>query len=192
MEIRVTVRRDGDVKIESISALEDLWHDFQFFQEKGNELEHIGTPNDALLAKRYRRAALLALVFYFEGVLNRWLQCVLSVAEWRRVERWPLTSKIDTIHSRLPRGHITKPNIGAARLLRNNLAHLKPGVDGNVYDGISGEILEETASSITAWLSAIETELNLERHPDTRSESQTLRDALGATRPNSEGYTGRD
>jgi len=189
MEIRVTVAPDGKTEIESISALEDLWHDYLFFRSRAKELDQPScTTTDGLDSKRYYRAALLALVCYFEGVLNRWLQHLLGEAEWRGVERQCIEKKVDLVDSRAAHGGGPVPDIAAAKGLRNTLVHLKPGADGEVYDKINRELLDETEEQVTRWLTAVEASTQLRRHPDTRAESWKFSDALGASI--SEAYTG--
>ena len=191
MEIRVTIR-DGTAKVETISALEDLWHDFQFFKERALELdEPERSPTDRLVAKRYRRAALLTLLVYFEGVLNRWLASMLPKAGWLTIERKYLEFKIDAIQKRLPNSGASKPQVAEAKNLRNTLVHLKPGADGELYDKITQELLDATEAGVSSWLGEVERLLGLKRHPDTEAESRELRQALGKTTPGSTGYTGR-
>ncbi len=190
MEIRVTIA-GGNARVETISALEDLWHDFQFFKQLA--IEHDGsarTPTDRLIAKRYRRVALLTLLVYFEGVLNRWLAGLLPATEWVTLERKGLERKIEVIQRLLPDGSDSKPEVGQAKSLRNTLVHLKPGCDGELYDSISQALIEVTETSISAWLTDVGGQLHLERHPDTEAESRDLRRALGRSIPGSTGYTG--
>lgn len=190
MEIRVTIASDGNATVETISALEDLWHDFEFFKRQGIELDDPAkSPTDRLIAKRYRRAALLALLVYFEGVLNRWLADMLPASDWHAIERKCLELKIDAIQLRLPGRADLKPEITEAKRLRNTFVHLKPGADGELYDRITQELVDATEASMSAWLSEVERALGLKRHPNTEAESRELRQALGETRPESSGYT---
>jgi hypothetical protein len=190
MQMRIVVSPDGQTRVETLSTLEDLWHDFLFFKLRGEECDQAFSETDRLTAKRYRRAALLTIIFYFEGVLNRWLRLLLSPEDWQSEERKSLEKKVDLVHTRLPEGVQSKPDIREAKRLRNMLAHLKPGVDIELYESITGELLEETESAIVAWLGEVETSLKLERHPDTRIKSQEFTDKLGEPEPGSEGYSG--
>ena len=191
MEIRVTIR-DGNARVETISALEDLWHDFEFFRERAIEFDDpTGTPTDLLIAKRYRRAALLSLLIYVEGVINRWLASLLPEAEWVAIERKHLEFKMDAIQRRLPTGAESRPEVTEAKTLRNTLVHLKPGADGELYDKITQQFLNETERNVSAWLNEVERLLGLERHPNTEEESRVLRQALRGTSPETTGFTGR-
>ena len=188
MEIRVTIAPDGKTTIESISVLEDLWHDYLFFKSRAAELDQpSATLTDGLLLKRYYRAALLALVCYFEGVLNRWLEQLLAPAEWRQVERQCIEQKVELVQSLTPSVKGRAPDIGSAKKLRNTLVHLKPGVDGELYDRINRQLLDDTEGQVLSWFAAVETSTKLERHPDSRAASRTYSEALGTYV--AEGYT---
>ena len=39
MPIRITVPLDGETMVETISALEDHWHDYLYFKVRGSELD---------------------------------------------------------------------------------------------------------------------------------------------------------
>jgi len=191
MEIRVTIGADGDTTVETISALEDLWHDFQFFKERAIEFDDPArTPTEHLIAKRYRRAALPALLVYLEGVLNNWLAGLLQESNWLKIERKCLELKIGAIQEHLAVGADSKPEVAEAKRLRNTLVHLKPGADGELYDKITQELVDATESSVSAWLTNVERLLGVQRHPNTEAESRELRDALGKTAPGTDGYTG--
>lgn len=70
----------------------------EFFKAEASRFDQPdASVNDRLTAKHHQRAALLMLVFYFEGVLNRWLQTLLSKAEFEAVERKPIEFKIEKI-----------------------------------------------------------------------------------------------
>ena len=192
MEIRVTI--DGSrAQVETISILEDLWHDFEFFKSNALRLDQSDAPtSERLLAKRYQRAALLTLIFYLEGVVNHWLKELLADAEWKAVERkWCLELKIDKIQERLAAASEGAPEITEAKKIRNALVHLKPGSDLELYDKINVDLLEATERRIVTWLQATERALGIPRHPDTEADSKDLRDALGTTEPSTEGYSGR-
>ena len=189
MEIRVTIAPDGKTQIESISALEDLWHDYMFFRSRAVESDQpSGTLTDALLAKRYYRAALLSLICYFEGVLNRWLEQLLGETDWRHVERKCIEKKVEIIGSRVASVE-SSLDICTAKKLRNTLVHLKPGSDGELYDKIDLGLLDETEKQVTRWLTSVEASIGLTRHPDTRDASRNLTEALGSSEI--EGYTGQ-
>jgi hypothetical protein len=193
MQIRVTVAPDGKTQVETISALEDLWHDHLFFRLRGSELDQpSATPTDRLVAKRYYRAALLTLVCYFEGVLNRWLKQLLGQSDWRKAERQRIEKKVDLIQSRSSGVQGCAPDIGGAKKLRNMLVHLKPGADGDLYDKINRELLQDAHKQIDAWLTEVGASLQLRRHPDTRAESRTFTEAIGTSIPQTEGYTGEE
>src|SRR5262249_11730996 len=158
MMMRFTVAVDGRTQVETISALEDLWHDFQFFKLRSSELDlSANSPADHLIAKRYRRVALLALVFYFEGVFDRWPKQLPPEADWIKKERQCMEKKVKEIQSRLPEGGTAKPEIADAKEIRDMLAHLKPGVDARLYDEITSELLDKTEASVTVWLNFVET-----------------------------------
>jgi len=191
MEMRVDIAPNGRVAVETISALEDLWHDFEYFRNRANELDDsASSPTDQLIAKRYRRAALLMLLIYFEGVLNQWLQHLLPTREWLRSERNCLELKIDAIQQRFPRVPGSPLDVKEAKRLRNMLVHLKPGSDGELYDKITQDLLCTAERDVSVWLIDAERQLGLKRHYNTELESRELRQALGETIEGTEGYTG--
>lgn len=191
MEIRVTIDHQGRTAIESISLLEDFWHDYTYFKSRASAFRETGTPTDHFLAKRYRRAALLTLFCYFEGVINHWLKEILPPADWSRVNksREPLHKKLERIQEFLASTVVSTPDLRDAKELRNDLAHFKPGLDGKVYDKVSHEMVEETESCLTQWLRTAGEQLDLRCHPDSRQESERLLNALGTPVAGSEGYT---
>ena len=193
MEIRITIPNDGkDIEFETISILEDIWHDFQYFKSKSVHLQQQSlTASDKFVVKRYQRAALLMLVFYFEGVLNHWLKQLLSDKEWLKNEYEPLKSKIDTIQKYVGLNYQATINIAEVKKIRNTIAHLKPGGDLDLYDKIDGRLLDSSEKSIVDWLISMEEQHGIRgRHPNTESESKEMRDALGTSQPDSEGYSG--
>lgn len=194
MEIQILFSPSGKVRIETVSILEDLWHDFQFFKSQAANLEQAtAPPQDALLVvKRYRRAALLMLVFYFEGVLNHWLKHLLGEPDWLAFEKKgpPLGQKVKCIEERLAPQLGASVDIGEAKSLRDDLAHLKPGGDLKLFETMTESLLVETEKAITDWLNEVESRIGIERHPDTREASRPFREALGMSMPETEGYSG--
>ncbi len=189
MEIHVTFDTSGTVRVETISILEDLWHDFLHFKARASELQKSAAfTGNYLLAKRYWRAALLALVCYFEGVVNQWLQLLLTKSQWRKAQQEPLDAKVETIHKRCLAKQ--KPAISEIKRLRNMLVHLKPGKDGALYERIGPQALDAAEAQITEWLTHMEVALCFSRHPDTRAESKLFTKDLGINAPGGEGYTG--
>lgn len=126
MSLRILLKPDGSSHVESISILEDLWHDFQYFKRKAtNVYQPNGPAQDLLTAKRYRRVALLTLVFYFEGVVNRYVAWLLPKnCEWLKLELEPLDRKIDIIQARLS-AVVNTPSTEIAKGLRDELVHFK-------------------------------------------------------------------
>jgi hypothetical protein len=190
MEIRVTIR-GGSARVETISILEDLWHDFEYFKSRAARLDRPGaSAGEHLRAKRYRRAAIVMLAFYFEGVVNSWLHALLKREEFHAIERKPLDVKVkrllDSVGSKGQ--HALKTS--AAKQFRNELAHLKPGRDLELFDKVTKPTLASSESTLVGWLTNMERLLGLSRHPNTEAESRGLRAALGESIPGSEGYTG--
>jgi hypothetical protein len=191
VEIQILISPSGDSKIETVSILEDLWHDYEFFKSQAAILEQRPTtPDELFLVKRYRRAALLMLVFYFEGVVNQWLKHLLGEPEWLTLERKPLEKKIRCIEERLTPRPNTRVDIKEAKGIRDAFAHLKPGGDLKLFEAVTESLLAESEKVIASWLTEIEGRIGKERHPNTREASRPLREALGVELPESEGYSG--
>jgi hypothetical protein len=147
VQIRVVIPRSGEVTVETISILEDLWHDYLFFRSQAAAIEQPEVTADGrLVAKRYRRAALLMLVFYLEGVVNRWLQHLLKEADWPAWEKMPLTMKAKRIEAAI--NVDASLGIDKAKSIRNALAHLKPGGDFKLFDSVTDDLLAEVEASV--------------------------------------------
>ena len=194
MEIQILFSPSGDeVRVETVSILEDLWHDFQFFKSQAANLEQSTVPPGALLlVKRYRRTALLMLVFYFEGVLNHWLKHLLGESAWLEMERKrpPLGRKVKCIEERLGSQLGASLDIDKAKRVRDALAHLKPGGDLKLFEAITGSLLVETEMAISGWLNEVESRIGIERHPNTQEASRPFTEWLGTSTPEAEGYSG--
>lgn len=191
MEIEVLIYPSGDFKVKTVSILEDMWHDYEFFKSQAADLEkRPATPDEMFLVKRYQRAAVLMLVFYFEGVVNHWLKHLLGEPGWLAVERKPLEKKVQCIEESLTPQASTSVDISEAKSIRNALAHLKPGGDLKLFEAVTENLLAESEKAIVSWLLEMEKRIGKERHPDTREASRPLREALGVSLPESEGYSG--
>ena len=194
MEIRITIPPDGrDVTVETISMLEDLWHDFQFFKFEGKRLlDGVSSPNNLLLVKRFHRAALLLLMFYLEGVINGWLKRLLSKAEFGTIEKKCLELKIAAIQAHTGCSQVAAPAVAEAKKIRNSLAHLKPGSDGSLYDSINEAFLTSTEDTIVAFLTSMSKILKMLPHLDSEVESRDFREALGSSIPGTEARSESD
>jgi hypothetical protein len=194
VEIQILISPSGDeVRVETVSILEDLWHDFQFFKSQAANLEQsTASPGALLLVKRYHRTALLMLVFYFEGVLNHWLKHLLGESAWLEMERKrpPLSQKVKCIEERLDPQLDISLDINEAKSVRNALAHLKPEGDLKLFEAITESLLVETEMAITSWLNEVESRIGIERHPNTREASRPFREWLGTSTPEAEEYSG--
>jgi hypothetical protein len=193
VQIRLLISPTGDTSVETVSIIEDLWHDYQFFKSQAADIEISPvTPDGEFVVKRYRRAALLMLVFYFEGVLNRWLRGILAEPDWLLMERKPIDKKVKCIEEKLAMLPAVGVDVSEAKGLRDAFAHLKPGGDLKLFEAVTKSLLEESEGAITRWLAEAEKVIGIERHPDTREVSRPLREALGFPSPGSEGYSGTE
>lgn len=191
MEIEIQCAPSGDVTVKTVSVLEDLWHDYEFFKRRAAKLEQgPPAPDELFLVKRYRRAALLMLVFYFEGVVNQWLKQLLGEPEWLAMERRPLEKKVRCIEESVTPRPGTSLAFDEAKSIRDALAHLKPGGDLLLFEAITDSLLTESEKVMASWTTKIEERLGKERHPNTREASRPIREALGVEHPESEGYSG--
>lgn len=192
MEIRILSDPQGNTRIETISALEDLWHDYVFFRDQAVELgKSASSATNQLIARRFSRAALLFLLCYFEGVVNSWLRETLGETIWLLHERKPLDAKVRELKKQLA-SRPGKPKLKEPKKLRDMLAHLKPGDDGTVHDQINSQVLSAAEKQIVRWFTTVEEVSSLRRHPDTRAESRRFTSDLGTPVAGSEGWTGSD
>jgi hypothetical protein len=190
MQIRVTIR-NGSALVETVSVLEDLWHDFVYFKERAGHLNRPkASVSDRLRAKRYQRSAIVMLAFYFEGVVNRWLHLRLPPVDFIAIERKPLDVKIERLIALAGAGRKLNLKADAAKRLRNVLAHLKPGHDLALFDEVTTATVLSSESTLVGWLQEMEQVLGQSRHPHSEAESRSLRSALGHSVRDAEGDGG--
>ncbi len=191
MQMSFTFSPDGSILVESISLLEDLWHDYLAVREIALTHEGLTTRTDRLLAKRYLRIAVLLLNAYLEGVVNSWLKALLDEPSWEAVSRLVLASKIGELKKKGSRQPKCKMDISSARVMRKNIAHGNPGVDLELYNSVTSSWVFGFEADISNWLTEMESILGMCRHPDTRKASEEIATELGtAIDPKTEGYTG--
>ncbi|HYJ84827.1 MAG TPA: hypothetical protein VEW46_02065 [Pyrinomonadaceae bacterium] len=183
MEFSILISPDGE-EIKTISILEDYWHDYLYFKEQAN----LALKEDSQLKnRRYSRAALLVLMAYLEGVVNQWSISILEQdgksesqidayirKKWLHLKCDDLTKEASKKGSR-----VDDANIKRVKELRNDLAHLTPGKDAELFEEITESILTEAEEVIIPWLDAVGTLIGKERHPDTKEIGRGLANALG-------------
>jgi hypothetical protein len=181
VEIHVTIAPNADTTIETISILEDLWHDYLFFRDSA------AVAPDLHTRKRFERAAFLSLMAYAEGVVNEWLSKRTPAHRWPSVERKRADEKVTLLMKHAP-GVVGQPVRKATRNLRNSLVHLDPSRNAKIYREVSPDLLAKSESTLLSWIAKMEVALGVERHPDTRKIGRDLADKLGGAR--FEGYSG--
>jgi hypothetical protein len=181
MEIRITIDEHAAVEAEFVSILEDLHHDFEYFTRRAERLQtSLKATRRWFVAKRYERAALLALMSYLEGVVNQWLQSLLAPREWKVVQKkLALHEKCERLVQSISTGSRSALDIRTAKDLRNRIVHLRPGSDLAIYDELSVDLLRQTAENINVWLRMIEAATGFRRHPNTKEESDRFWAELG-------------
>lgn len=180
MQIRVTVSPEGEAAVETVSLLEDLWHDYRYFLKHAESFASSEEAHAGLMEKRYSRAACVLFMFYLEGVLNNWLSELLVDEEWRKEEFTSIERKLTKVADLVPVDASCLEAFRKAKSIRNALAHLKPGNDLELWDALSVDSLRDAEAKIIFWLDAVEKDLGSSRHPNTKKESRALREALGA------------
>ena len=183
MQARMTVH-GGHARLEVVSILEDLWDDYIHFRDRASHYERPNLGDRAVFrAARYRRVALILLMSYLEGVVNAWGRRLVPSARSKSWYGKSLCDKVEIL-SHATRHNATMPGLTEAKELRNQLAHLKPGHDLQLYDSVSSGLLRRIEGDILKWLSRMETVTGLLRHPDTRGGAHDfapLLEALGRT-----------
>lgn len=76
-KIGVTIFSNGDMDILQGSIYEELWNDYCTFKKRAIRQKEKDTPKGNFLARRYERAALLALYAFFRGVLDNWIMQII-------------------------------------------------------------------------------------------------------------------
>ena len=179
-QLRITIEDKPNGSIESVqilhvSILEDLWHDYLHFKKQAKS-------NSLFRQKRYLRAAILVLVAYLEGVVNRWYNnwLVDQGESDREIERRIRMTKIYskckqlTDQAVLKDPSIKQPSLDKVKNLRNELAHLQVSRDFAIFDELTLAVLDDSEKKIVDWLDMVSKALGTERHPDTKESGERL------------------
>lgn len=164
--IRIRIADGGIVKQETVSILEDLFHDYEHFVDLITELKQNDSESDVFLIKRYERTAFILLITYFEGVINRWLKSSLTEEQWKEISNKNTPTKIDRLIKNF-RVEESDPII-AERVIRNKLIHLDEKNNMQIYDQINLAFIKRTEQNINHWMEFMETRIGIPRHIDTR------------------------
>jgi len=182
-EIIVEISPDGNVvDMLALNALEDLWHDYQYFKKRAE-----ACLNEALLLrhKRYLRAALLSLISYLEGVVSKWCICVLvdEKKSNNQIRKFLKKRKIMDRCNFLGEKAATKdpsvkePSIQRINRLRNKVVHdAGIGCNYKVFESLSLASISEAELNIAEWLDLIGNLLGQERHASTENAVDELID----------------
>lgn len=176
----VKVLDDGIVSIETVSILEDLLHDYEYYLLKSQQLAAEKNPENKLLIKRYQRAAFLFMMSYFEGVVNCWIRESVNRKKWNKLSRLSSVKKIEELMLLLSLDSVG-PIEETIRSLRNNLVHFNKGKDKVLYKGITNDIILSTQDDINNWFKFIESKTGKKRHPITEDISKNYFNSLGKT-----------
>jgi len=181
LDVIITIGENGSATIETVSILEDLWHDYLYFRDTAIK------ATDLLPRKRFERAALMALIAYAEGVVNQWLCERTDPAKWSKTEKKRAYEKVTLLMQHAPRVRRV-PVEEATRTLRNALVHLDSSRNATVYQEISLTLLRRTEDELLVWLDEMEKALGAKRHPDTKVIGRSIASDLGRMR--AESYSG--
>jgi hypothetical protein len=180
MQVRITINNNGTVEAEYVSILEDLHHDYLYFKGRAERYNRGAKGTQGWFqVKRYQRAALLALMSYLEGVVNHWLQGLLSKRAWKGMNGKSLHEKCNRLVLEVTQRPSSQLRVKNAKDLRNDIVHLKAGSDLRIYDEVSLALLTQTEAAIDRWLSGLEPMIGRPRHPSTKKESDSIGVALG-------------
>jgi hypothetical protein len=173
-EIRIVIEKEsGSTHAYAISILEDLWHDYLFFKKQA---ELSSSSKTVLLSKRYLRVAVLLLLSYVEGAVNRWCTFLLEKDEKSEgkikdyIKSTSLVKKCQMISMEAVQfdSSTSAPIIGKMKNLRNELVHFKGGNDWALFNETSLEDLIQTEINVTSWMDTVEKSVGIPRHPSTK------------------------
>jgi hypothetical protein len=180
MLIQVTISPDGNTEHVVLNAREDLRHDCEFFIMEAKK--HAADGETQFLHQRFLRAALFLLFAYAESVVNGWLYRVLDsrgqASRFEGLEMRSLDQKIDILNKAISAVG-RKPNLAQAKRIRNLWVHTKPDSEVKAYEHLTLTTVEQAASELETWMSAMGSSLSLERYPSSEKVANELADALG-------------
>lgn len=176
MEIRTEIK-NGEIKLEIISILEDLRKDFEFFISRANQ------ENSIIKHKRYLRAAYFTFNAYVEASVNR-----LYRIHMKRTTSTPSGKKPKKRQNFYEKSKILEKTYLADKLLsgsekkalrtvRNRLAHFEEG-DLRLWDKITEDDLIDHVKKHTIWLNALKKSIGVVE-PDSATEELIIRALLG-------------
>lgn len=170
--IIIEIGEDGRFKAYALSVVEDLWHDFLFFEQQAL---NTSTDDRPLLHKRFLRAALLCLFAYLEGVTHQWCyELTIREGGSNTKARARAGAKIEARCKDLTHvaAGLTATTIEfeftRANYLRNKIVHEVGGEhDVELFSELTLEALQTLKSDMVRWLEWVGPAIGQKPHPDT-------------------------
>jgi hypothetical protein len=182
-KVHVEIAPSGMTKMLCVSTTEDLWHDFEYFKQRANELNSFG---EDMLRRRYIRAAISAIYAYLEGVVNDWYAQISvrngdSPESIKNYIRYTCLEKkcdfitrtviqVDATFSSLS-GWVLKSDtsdgIAKPKDVRNAYSHPKPENDFELFNALSKISIHQLETTVVTWLDSAASALRFPRHIDT-------------------------
>jgi hypothetical protein len=181
MIIRAIISADGKkTEILVLNAPEDLKHDYEYFIAEAKRYAPEGQT--VIMHQRFLRTSLFLLFAHAEAVVNGWLHDVLvkrsEESKFDRLERKSLDEKIDFLVTAIAPSQ-RGPNLLAAKQLRNIWIHGKQASETVAFDALSLDTIEQAATELESWMSALEKALGVERYLDSGEVANKLSSAMG-------------
>jgi len=178
MQIEVTIGSDGNIAVLTVSTIEDLWHDYQYFRDAATAAS---SEEPAFEQKRFLRAALVLFVAHCAGVVDSWCRKQLprEAENSEQGENWIrhqcLEVKCKYLSDRANLAGLQVPEFGFKRL-RNRIVHATDEKDLEIFRALSPSLLREAETDMTEWLDLIGGTLGYERFLSTRKEVEDSSD----------------
>jgi hypothetical protein len=181
MFIVIEVGPDGELIEQVVSnAPEDLKHDYEYFIQEAKKYSPEG--HTQLMHRRFLRSALLILFAHAEAVVNNWVYQVLvkrnEEFRFEKIEKRSLDHKMDVLREAIPPGG-PKPELTAAREVRNLWVHCKPGSEQLAFAQLSLDVIQRAATDLDTWMTEMEKVLSIERYPNSEQIAEDFAHALG-------------
>ena len=180
-KIGVTVFQNGDVDILKASVYEELWKDYRAFKGRAARYHEKNSAKGEFLARRYERAALLALFAFFEGVVDRWIKEVERETHIPMSMPDVLTDKCRLLSRRVCLPPFCGITCDMDRLLPFIERYEQPDV--SMMEHVDGDILQDIEAAVDEYLSFIERSTGFSRFPALSASTEALMETIGTWNP---------
>ncbi|WP_075572357.1 hypothetical protein [Colibacter massiliensis] len=176
-KIGITFFGDGNMEIHDVSLAEELRHDYESFIKLAAVKRSKGTARGERSARRYTRAAALALYTSFRLILNRWYDEVMIGRFRVPANERSLEATVAALHEYVRTASDASREEAFSRL--KGLVARYENSGGAVLEHLSEAAVKDAAEMMDAYLTYMEETAGLRRFPKGGAASQTLLQKLG-------------